>query len=158
MKFRKQISVMLLLVGLLGAQGCDATTTQPAPQSLPTITMTVGNRQMNLETATESGTREIGLMYRDSMPADHGMIFAFPDEEPRSFWMKNTRMPLDIIFLDGSGKVVSIRSMKALDLTAIDSGGPAKYAIEVDPGVPGDAGVKVGDVMQIPSNLASEAK
>jgi uncharacterized membrane protein (UPF0127 family) len=155
----KHLPAIILLLGLIGARGCETpATTQPAPQSLPTIQLTLGNRPFTLETATTDQTREIGLMYRDSMPADHGMIFAFPDELERQFWMKNTRIPLDIVFLDHEGKIVSIKSMKALDLTGIDSDGPAKFAIELDPGAPQDAGLKVGDVIQIPQQLSSEAR
>jgi uncharacterized membrane protein (UPF0127 family) len=149
----RQIPAIILLLALIGARGCDQATTEPAPQSLPTIQLTLGNRQITVETATQDSTREIGLMYRDSMPADHGMIFAFPDEQPRMFWMKNTRIPLDIIYLDHTGKIVSIRSMKPFDLTSIESGDAAKYAIELNPGVPADAGLKVGDVIHIPQDL-----
>jgi uncharacterized protein len=154
----RHFSSLILLLGLIAAHGCDAPTTAPAPQSLPTISLALGTRQFTLETATTDQTREIGLMYRDSMATDHGMIFVFPDEEPRTFWMKNTHIPLDIVYLDLAGKIVSIKSMKAYDLTGIDSDGPAKYAIELNPGIPTDAGLKVGDTIQIPQPLNNAAR
>jgi uncharacterized membrane protein (UPF0127 family) len=154
----KHFPAIFLLLGLIGARGCDAPTTAPAPQSLPTINLTLGKSQFTLETATTEETRETGLMYRDSMPADHGMIFAFPDEAERQFWMKNTRIPLDIVFLDHEGKIVSIKSMKAYDLTGIDSDSPAKFAIELNPGAPQNAGLKAGDVIQIPQQLTNDAR
>jgi hypothetical protein len=154
----KHLPAIFLLLGLIGARGCDQPTSAPAPQSLPTISLMLGNRPFTLETATTNETREMGLMYRDSMPADHGMIFAFPDEQERQFWMKNTHIPLDIIFLDHDGKIVSIKSMKAYDLTGIDSDGPAKFAIELNPGAPHDAGLNVGNVVQIPSQLGGDAR
>ncbi|HVT88704.1 MAG TPA: DUF192 domain-containing protein [Tepidisphaeraceae bacterium] len=155
-----------LFIALSSFIGCDkqnapAQTTLPAatrPQSLSTIAMTLGNRQFTLEVASEDSTREIGLMYRDSMAADHGMIFAFPDEEPRGFWMKNTRIPLDIVYVAGNGKIVSIRSMKPFDLTTIESGGAAKYAIELNVGIATSAGLHVGDSLQIPESVTKAAK
>jgi uncharacterized membrane protein (UPF0127 family) len=84
------------------------------------------------------------------MPADHGMIFVFPDTEPRSFWMKDTRIPLDILYLDPDGVVVSIRQMKPYDLSGVHSDKPAKYAIELNKGAAERAGVKVGDKLEIP--------
>ena len=68
------------------------------------------------------------------MPADHGMIFVFRDESPRAFWMKNTLIPLDILYLDATGRVVSVKQMKPHDLTRVPSDGPAMYAIELNAG------------------------
>ena len=70
-------------------------------------------------------------MRRDSLPSDQGMIFVFDKEEQRGFWMANVRFPLDIIFLDATGKVVSIKQMKAYDPSSTPSNGPAQYAIEL---------------------------
>jgi uncharacterized membrane protein (UPF0127 family) len=78
------------------------------------------------------------------------MLFVFPDEIAREFWMKNTRIPLDILFLDGNGKVVSSKSMKPYDLNTTPSDGPAKYAIEVNHGAAASSGVAVGDRLNIP--------
>jgi uncharacterized membrane protein (UPF0127 family) len=64
--------------------------------------------------------------------------------------MKNTRIPLDILFLDHSGKVISSKSMRPLDLTTTSSDGPAKYAIELNQGAVASAGVHVGDIINIP--------
>ena len=89
-------------------------------------------------------------MRRDSMPADHGMIFVFSREAPLAFWMSNTRIPLDILFIDGQGKVVSSKSMKPFDLRTTPSDAPAKYAIELNAGAAESSGVSVGDQLNIP--------
>ena len=85
------------------------------------------------------------------MPSDHGMIFVFESDEPRAFWMENTRIPLDILFVASDGHVVSIHSMKPYDRTAVPSDGPARYAIELNQGAAQSAGVKAGDILQLPN-------
>src|SRR5580765_5615184 len=99
--------------GFIG--GCDNPATRPSaskpanvdeqPQSLPTVKMSIGRADFTVEVADNEPEQMKGMMFRDYNPADHGMIFIFPDEQPRSFWMKNTRIALDIIFVDHNGKV-----------------------------------------------------
>lgn len=127
-------------------------------KALPTTQMQVGDQTFTFEIANTDSTRMRGLMKRDSMPADHGMIFVFPDEAERSFWMRDTRFPLDILFVDASGKVVSVRAMKPYDLSSTPSDGPAKYAIELNAGAAERAGVKAGDVLGIPAEAREPAE
>jgi uncharacterized membrane protein (UPF0127 family) len=95
-------------------------------------------------------------MRRDTLAKDHGMIFVFDSEEPRGFWMKNCRFPLDILFLDAGGKIVSIKQMKAYDLSSTPSDGPAQYAIELNEGAAEAAGVKAGMTLKLPKGLSSK--
>jgi uncharacterized membrane protein (UPF0127 family) len=120
--------------------------------------MQIGSRTFNLEVADTIPTQEKGLMRRDSMPADHGMIFVFPDAANRGFYMRNTRFPLDIIFAGADGKVISIKQMKPYDLTTIYSDGPAKWAIELNAGTTQTTGIKVGDTLTIPETAREAAK
>ena len=120
--------------------------------------MQIGTKTFTLEVADTNDSRRTGLMQRKSMPADHGMIFVFAEEQPLGFWMKNTLIPLDVIYLDAKGKVVSIKKLEPLDLTAVDSDGPAKYAIEINRGAAAGAGVKVGDVLNIPERAREPSK
>jgi uncharacterized protein len=143
---------VLMLTTFLPPAGCRR---KPAGD-LPTIPMRIGKDTLTLEVANTNATREYGLMHRDSMPADHGMLFVFPDERRLGFWMKNTRIPLDIIFIDAAGKVVSIHQMKPHDLSTTKSDGPAKYAIELNKGRATPTGIKPGDVIEIPRDV--EAK
>src|SRR3954453_2404300 len=111
------VVVALLLVGapvagLLLFRNYASAQQSPRPQSLRTVNMTLGNGKFVIEVADTDAEQEIGLMYRDSMPADHGMIFWFRDEDVRSFWMKNTRIPLDIVYTDKNGKIVAIKQMQ----------------------------------------------
>jgi len=147
-----------LIAGILLASCIATGCSQPPASGLPTVQMKLGSQTFTLEIANTAETRERGLMRRDSMPADHGMIFAFPSEEPQSFWMKNTLIPLDIVYIDAAGTIVSIRSMKPLDLTGIESGKPAKYAIELNAGIASAAGLKVGDKIKVPQTVTDAAK
>lgn len=121
-----------------------------APQQYGLVRMQIGGRPFTLELAATDRTRQHGLMHRQSLPADRGMLFVFPDEEYLRFWMKNTPIPLDILYLDRNGKVVSIKQMKPFDETGVPSDAPAKYAIELNEGAAAKVGVQVGDVLVIP--------
>ena len=80
----------------LAIQGCDA----------GGVTIDIKGTPLVVEIADDPGERAKGLMYRDDLPADHGMLFAYPKDEPRHFWMKNTRIPLSIAFLSADGTVL----------------------------------------------------
>ncbi|HSV13854.1 MAG TPA: DUF192 domain-containing protein [Tepidisphaeraceae bacterium] len=144
--------VHLLLLALLGGCGTGPATTQ---SSLPTVSMKIGARTFTLEVAADEYSRERGLMERDSMPADHGMIFVFPSDSSEGFWMKNTHIPLDILFIDAGGKVVSVHTMKPFDMNTTSSDGEYRYAIELNAGAAADVGVKAGDHVDIPRNVGA---
>jgi hypothetical protein len=131
--------------------GCEAQPRAESPDGLPTVKMQIGSRAFTIEIAKTHAEQEKGLMKRDGMPEDHGMIFLMADEEVQSFWMKDTRFPLDILFLNNGGKIVSIHQMQAYDEKNTSSDFPARYAIELNKGIASKAGVKVGDVIEIPA-------
>lgn len=89
-----------------------------------------------------------GLMRRRSMPQDYGMLFDFKVEEPVSMWMKNTYIPLDMIFVSRSGRVVSIaRDAEPLSERIISSGGPVYAVVELNAGAAMRIGLKLGDAV-----------
>jgi hypothetical protein len=142
-------SLFLFSVLLIAAlAGCEH-----RQSDLPVVSMKIGSKSFDIEIASTPVAQETGLMKRDSMPADHGMIFVFPDEQLREFWMKNTRFPLDIVFLDTSGKVVSIKQMRAYDQHTTSSDAPARFAIELNDGAAVNAGISAGDRVTIPSQV-----
>jgi uncharacterized membrane protein (UPF0127 family) len=140
----------VVATALVAAGGCGNGSATTA--TLPTVPMKVGSKTFTLEIANDTLEREKGLMRRDSMPADHGMIFVFPDEQRLGFYMKNTRIPLDIIFLNASGVVVSVKQMRPYDVSTTYADAPAKWAIELNQGQAAEAGVKVGDRLDIPES------
>ena len=151
----------LALTLLLALAGCGEATTQesgPPPQALPTTQLSLAGKPFTLEVADEPKEREIGMMYRRSIPDGTGMLFVFPDVEPRSFWMRNTYVPLDIVYLDPAGRVVSIKPAKPLDLSGVPSDGEAQFVIELSQGTSKAIGLKPGDVVELSDELKSAGK
>ena len=139
----------LLLALALGAASCKSE--QPAaPADAGFVRMKIGSETFDLEVADTPRKQQLGLMHRKSLPDGRGMLFVFDDERERSFWMKNTHIPLDIIYADAGGKVVSVKQMRPLDESSVPSDGPAKYAVELNQGAARRVGVAPGDVLDIP--------
>ncbi|MFQ5679558.1 MAG: DUF192 domain-containing protein [Gemmatimonadota bacterium] len=97
------------------------------------------------EIADDQASRERGLMFRESLPPDHGMLFVYESERVLGFWMKNTHIPLDIAFIDRTGRIVDIQQMEAMTETTHSSRAPAMYALEMALGWFAEHGVGVGD-------------
>ena len=130
-----------------------ATATAPAataPITFDTTPMTLKGKAFSMEVAQTDAQSERGLMYRDSMPDDHGMLFVMPYVDTWSFWMHNTRIPLDIIFLDRAGRVLEIHNRAALDDTSRGPISPAQYVIELNLGAAQKIGLRKGDIVEIP--------
>jgi uncharacterized protein len=106
-----------------------------------------GQRQkFSVELALTDRQREYGLMFRASMPADHGMLFDFGMSRRVMMWMENTPLPLDMLFLDQAGVIVRIhRNAVPYSRTIIDSQVPVKYVIEINGGVAAKLGLAIGD-------------
>jgi uncharacterized membrane protein (UPF0127 family) len=112
---------------------------------LPVRTLDVDDHAVSAEIAADEETRMRGLMYRDAMGEDDGMLFVYPDERVRSFWMKDTRIPLSIAFADKHGTIVWIADMKPFDTRSTSSMVPATYALEMNQGWFARNGVERGD-------------
>ena len=116
----------------------------------------LGGKTFNVEIADTREKQALGLMFRDSMPADEGMIFVFPFEARRSFWMKNTRIPLDIMYFDKDLKMVSISAntppCKVSRCPSYPSSKPAMYVLELNAGTAAELGVGPGSVLTIDLN------
>ena len=118
--------------------------------SLDIVTAT-GRHVFQVEIANNDATRERGLMDRRFMAADHGMLFEFDREAPVSFWMKNTYIPLDMIFIAPSGVVTHIAAnAEPLSERVIPSGSPCIAVLELNGGMAASIGLKVGDKVRHP--------
>lgn len=113
--------------------------------AIPTATIDVDGNPVRVEVAADGELRDRGLMHRKSLGKDDGMLFVYPDERARYFWMKNTRIPLDIAFVDTEGKIVRIASMRPFGTELTRSLYPARYALEMNEGWFEAHAVKPGD-------------
>ena len=101
---------------------------------------------LDIEIADTEYETQTGLMYRSSMETNQGMLFIFNDVAQRSFYMKNTQIPLDLIFIDGDNKIVSFqKNAKPFDENSLPSNAPAKYVLEINAGLVDKWVVTVGD-------------
>lgn len=108
----------------------------------------LGGKRFAVEVAETQQKQALGLMFRETMPADEGMLFIFPAESPRSFWMKNTRIPLDIMYFNADLVMVSISAdtppCRVSRCPSYPSVAPAKYVLELNAGVASELGVGPG--------------
>lgn len=117
--------------------------------------VTLKGQTFVVELAEDDASRAMGLMYRKEMDDDKGMLFIFPDSKPRAFWMKNTLIPLDILYFDQNHRLVSIseNTPPCKNTTTrcpnYPSAGPAKYVLEINAGLSSDFGFKKGDELMI---------
>ena len=110
-------------------------------------------KRFTVEVAESQEKQALGLMFRESMPDDHGMVFIFPAEGMRSFWMKNTKIPLDIFYFDEDLKLVNVSEntppCRSSRCPGYPSTGPAKYVLELNAGKAAELGAKPGDELKL---------
>lgn len=127
----------------------DAQTVAKAPQ-VPTEPLTIdtaaGPRRFSVEVMRDDAGRSRGLMFRRHMAPDHGMLFEFDREEPVTMWMKNTYLPLDMVFIRTDGTVSHIAAdTEPLSKAIIASNGPVLAVLELNAGTAARLGIKPGD-------------
>jgi len=139
--------IACLVVGLLVAAG----PVRPAALQTLTIASKTGAHKFEVEIADNPAAQEKGLMFRRSMPADRGMLFDFHHEQDVNFWMQNTYIPLDMIFIKGDGRILRIeQNTEPLSTRLIPSGGPVLAVLEVNGGVAHKLGIAPGDRVDYP--------
>ncbi len=119
----------------------------------------LGGHRFVVEVADEEAERQRGLMFRDEMADDHGMVFVHDYEAPQAYWMKNTHIPLDIFYFDHSRKLVSVsQNVPPCSLgdrcPPFASEGPALYVLELNAGAAERLGVKPGDEIKFGPGVA----
>ena len=139
---------ILLILGL-GLCGCS--------QSSANSPKVIFNQNiLKVEISDSEEERARGLMFRESLAENEGMLFDFKKSGNYSFWMKNTKIPLSIAFLSESGQVLSIQNMEPGDVTHRHSSPPStRYALEVNQGWFEQQGVKVGDTAEFRGEVFS---
>jgi uncharacterized membrane protein (UPF0127 family) len=128
---------------------------QPAPPAVSfeksslVIDTAGGPLTFEVELALTPEQQQRGLMFRQKLGAKEGMLFDFGSPQPLSFWMANTLIPLDMLFIDGAGRIVRIHAnAEPLSTRAITSGAPARAVLEINGGASRLLGIKPGDVVR----------
>lgn len=134
--------LFLSLAILLASAGCA---------SGPSVVL--GGERFSVEIADDRDEQALGLMFRDHMEPDHGMLFVFPREQRRSFWMKNCRIALDIMFFDAEGTLInthhSVPPCRVDPCPSYPSTRPAQYVLELNAGMARRLGVEPGDRLEM---------
>jgi hypothetical protein len=103
-------------------------------------------KTLDIELADDDYETQTGLMYRNKLGINQGMLFVFPNEQIRSFYMKNTKIPLDIIYINEAQEIVSFqKNAKPFNETSLPSEAPAKYVLEINAGLSDEWELEVGD-------------
>ena len=162
MKRTDALALPAALLLALGFAGCESQRRIPAPTETsvrpeiaqaPTAVLPDGF-EVRLEFATNNELRGQGLMYRESLPRGEGMLFIFPEPGEYPFWMKNTLIPLDMIWLDSGGKIVAIRPdsppCRADPCPTYAPDAVSSLVLELAAGEAKAHGLSVGDVIRLP--------
>ena len=137
--------ILLSLFALVGLA-------QAAETSTLSIDSSQGPQSFKVELATTPSQMELGLMYRQNLPADAGMLFVYPSEQSVAFWMKNTLIPLDMLFIGADGRIRRIVERTIpLSTNPIPSGDPVRAVLEINGGAAEKLGIQAGDMVHSPS-------
>ena len=134
-----QIVIMALAMLLPGFSGAGAATLTP---------LSIGQHRFEVELADTPASQETGLMFRQSLAEKRGMLFVFPQSQISAMWMKNTLIPLDMLFIDERGKIVRIaKNAVPHSRDIISSDGPVKAVLELAGGICDKSGIQPGDMV-----------
>ena len=145
---RRSLVLAAISVALLVTAATGAAPTRLKTEGLDVVTHH-GVRHFTVEVADTEATRDRGLMFRKSLAAERGMLFDFHTPQPVAFWMKNTLIPLDMLFIDADGRVISIaRNAVPLSEAQIPSGGDVVEVLELRGGRAAEIGAETGDLVR----------
>ncbi|MDR0809387.1 MAG: DUF192 domain-containing protein [Gemmobacter sp.] len=150
---KRSLTAALLVLGPAGAAlagACD-------PAALD-LRGPFGQAHFSVEVADDGAERAQGLMYRDSLPKGAGMLFVYEAPQHAVFWMKNTRVALDMLFADAAGRVTRVHhGAVPFDETPIDGGAGVTYVLEINAGLAAQIGIAPGAELRHPAIPASAA-
>ena len=138
-----RVALSVLLLNIFSA--CSA-------GRLDAVKLRVGDARFTAWVAKTPEQRAHGLMYRTELGATEGMLFIFEDDQIRSFWMKNTSLPLSIAFLSVDGEILQIEALAPFSEIPVESSDAVRYALEVNYGAFAESGAQVGDLIGFPEN------
>jgi uncharacterized protein len=139
-------AAVVLYVGLKSPSSADSRAMILPVDPDPLIVETAhGERSFTIEIADDASERERGLMFRENMDDNHGMLFVFEDQRDVGFWMKNTPMPLDLLFIAQDGTIKAIMPGVSLSEAVISPGVPVRFVLELKAGIAAKEGIADGD-------------
>ena len=144
--------IVFLLILSLTFLGCS---NHLPISSINTYEIKINDKISHAEVAFTQKGRTIGLMFRDKLDNDHGMLFIYPQEQNLSFWMKNTKIPLSIAFINSKEIITQIESMAPYSLMSHISKEKAKYALEMEQGWFKKNGIKAGSKVDLSPKIRS---
>ena len=150
---RSSFLIGAVALGLMACAGREAPPEGPTGEPMERLSVVTASGQHDfwVEIADTEAERAQGLMFRPPLADDRGMLFQFPDSAERSFWMRNTPSPLDIVYIDGAGRIVSIARYTTPNSDAgIPSNGAATGVLEVRAGRMEEIGAEAGDEVRHP--------
>ena len=153
---RLYLLAVLVCVSLLCKGFWDVCYGEPKRNKI--LPINVAGIELEVELATTFEEQSLGLMYRDKLEENGGMLFVYPRENVLSFWMKDTRIPLSIAFIKADGRIIQIESMKPYSLDTHVSKEKAKYALEMNEGWFRIHNVREGDTVKMPLTMYEKAK
>jgi hypothetical protein len=118
------------------------------------LDLKIKGKKIKVEVVRTESEKARGLMFRQKLGKDEGMLFVYEKEDRLSFWMKNTPIPLSIAFLDKTGRIVDIQDLVPFSLQTRVSAFPAQYALEVNQGWFKANGISIGDTVTFPAGFA----
>ena len=146
------IAALALYLAMPVATSADSRAMRLPTDPVPLVVSTsAGERKFTIEIADDDSERSKGLMFRETMADDHGMLFVFGQTRPVSFWMKNTPMALDLLFIAEEGRISDILPGEPLSTAAISPGEPVRFVLELKRGTAERYGIRRGDLVRHPA-------
>lgn len=142
--FRPAVLLAAAALAFLASTSLPAGAQARAQPTLPTVKLTAGIHVITAEVAATDQARTVGLMHRERLAPNHGMLFVFNDKAQQCFWMRNTIVPLTIAFIEDDGTVVQLADMAPKNDFSHCSQRPVRYALEMEQGWFGRRGIAPG--------------
>ena len=143
--------LLALLVGCVAQAVAESGAMMLPVDPTPLVVETgFGEVKFEVEVADDPAERSMGLMFREFLPPERGMLFVFERTQPVGFWMKNTKLPLDLIFIGEDGRVKAIRQGEPMSEAAIAPDGPVRFVLELNAGTAAARGIASGSLIRHP--------
>jgi uncharacterized membrane protein (UPF0127 family) len=139
----------------LGGLLCVAVATACAADTGDRLELFAGAHRIDAEVADTPASRATGLMHRDTLAADQGMLFVYPQNQRHCMWMRNTTLPLSVAFLDEDGEVINIADMAPQSDAWHCASAPARYALEMNAGWFQQHGIGAGMRITVPTAVSA---